>query len=320
MKEIRFGVHMPPEGINFETVKTVAVTAEQLGFDQFTLTDHLYPMGFGPQSDYPLECWTTLAAVAAVTDTIQIGPLVTCGLYRNPAILAKMATTVDIISKGRLIFGIGSGWHESEFKAFTGNFPSTRERIDRLEEVIQIVKSMFENETTSFKGNYYAFSDVVNKPGPVQKPKPPIMIGGQGEKRTFKMVAQYADIAHILFNLPPEVLEKKIDVLKNHCKNGGRDFSEITIGASFFIVSPQLDGFYDNLIELQAKNFGVSITEMRERMSIPPLGADADQYINFIQEYIDVGVTYFPLVFVESVGAKESMMKFFGEHIISSFK
>ena len=116
------------------------------------------------------------------------------------------------------------------------------------------------------------------------------------------------------------MLDKKIEVLKNHFKNVGRDFSEITIGASFFIVSPLLEGFYDNLIKLQAKTFGVSIEEMRERMSIPPLSADADQYINFIQEYIDVGVTYFPLVFVESVGAQKSMMKFFGENIISSFK
>jgi alkanesulfonate monooxygenase SsuD/methylene tetrahydromethanopterin reductase-like flavin-dependent oxidoreductase (luciferase family) len=179
---------------------------------------------------------------------------------------------------------------------------------------------MFENETTSFKGNYYTFSEVINKPQPVQKPKPPIMIGGQGEKRTFKMVAQYADIVHILFNLPPEVLERKIEVLKNRCKQIGRDFSEITVGASFYIVSPQLKEFYDKLLETQAKNFGVSIEEMRAIRRIPPLGKDADQHIKFIQEYIDVGITYFPLIFVESVDDHEPMIKFFGENIISSFK
>jgi F420-dependent oxidoreductase-like protein len=318
MKMVLFGLHIPPEGMNFDTVKTIAITAEQSGFDEFTITDHLYPMGFSPQSDYPLECWTTLAAIATVTDKLKIGPLVTCGLYRNPAILAKMATTVDIISNGRLIFGIGAGWHESEFKAFTGNFPPIRERLDRLEEVIQIIKRMFENEKTSFTGKFYTFSDVINKPRPVQKPHPPIMIGGQGEKRTLKIAATYADIVHLMFNLPVEVLRRKIEVLKNHCKKVGRDFSEIMISESFFVVPSQLKEFYQNLLKFQAEMLGMSIEEVKE--GFPPLDADADQYVKFMQPYIDLGVSIFPMVFMGTPATQKSMIEFFGKDVISIFK
>ena len=130
--DILFEVHAPPEGKDFEEMKTICLTSEESGFDWFTLTDHLMNMGNPNGSEnHPLECWTTLAGLAAVTNQIKLGTMVTCYAYRLPTILAKMATTVDIISNGRLIFGIGAGWHKEEFKGFLGRFPTTKRKTQR---------------------------------------------------------------------------------------------------------------------------------------------------------------------------------------------
>ncbi len=123
-KRISFGIHTPPEGKNFDTMREYCQTAERLGYDLFTITDHfMNMMDPAGHDNHPLECWTTLAGLGAITDRIALGPLVSCALYRHPTVLAKIATTVDIISKGRLIFGVGAGWHEMEFKGFMGQFP-----------------------------------------------------------------------------------------------------------------------------------------------------------------------------------------------------
>ena len=193
---IRFGIHVGTEGWNFEKVKNFCIEAETLGFDFFTDMDHLMNQ-WDPQGEGPLECWTTLAGLPAVTNKIKLGPLVSCYGYHRPTMLAKMATTIDIISNGRLIFGLGAGWHETEFKGFTGRFPSTRERMRGLEESLEICKSMFSNEWTTYHGRIYEVDNVQNKPQPVQR-HIPIMVGGAGEKRTLRIAAKHADISHFL--------------------------------------------------------------------------------------------------------------------------
>ncbi|MDQ1279623.1 MAG: hypothetical protein QG670_885, partial [Thermoproteota archaeon] len=146
-KEIWFGIHAPPEGRNFEETRQICQIVEEAGFDLFTMTDHLMNMR-NPNGaiNHPLESWTTLAALAAVTKKIRLGTLVTCYAYRRPTILAKVATTVDIISNGRLIFGIGAGWHEEEFRGFMNRFPPVKERLQGLRETVEICRSMFANE------------------------------------------------------------------------------------------------------------------------------------------------------------------------------
>jgi F420-dependent oxidoreductase-like protein len=236
-RRLQVGVHAPPEGRDFETMKTLCQTAESLGYDLFTMTDHFMNMANpSGRENHPLECWTTLGALAAVTSRIFLGPLVSCVNYRHPTVLGKIATTLDIISNGRLLFGIGAGWHEMEYAGFMGRFPSAKERLDGLEDAVQICRSMFTNEFTDYAGNLYSAKGTLNSPSPVQKPIP-IMIGGAGERRTLKIAAKYADIAHIIANSTRE-LEHKLEVLRKHCSNVSRDFSSIRIGSG---LRPLLD-------------------------------------------------------------------------------
>jgi F420-dependent oxidoreductase-like protein len=234
---LQVAVHSPPEGKDFETMKRLCQTAESLGYDLFTMTDHFMNMeNPSGRENHPLECWTTLAGLAAVTNRIFLGPLVSCANYRHPTVLCKIATTLDIISNGRLLFGIGAGWHETEYDGFMGRFPSAKERLDGLEDAVQICRSMFTNRFTNYAGRLYSANGTLNSPGPVQK-SIPIMIGGAGEKRTLKIAAKYADIAHIISNSTQE-LDHKVAVLRKHCSNVGRDFSSIRIATG---LRPLLD-------------------------------------------------------------------------------
>ena len=234
---LQVGVHAPPEGRDFVTMKGLCQTAENLGYDLFTITDHFMNMANpAGRANHPLECWTTLGGLAAVTNRIFLGPLVSCVNYRHPTVLGKIATTIDIISNGRLLFGIGAGWHEVEYGGFMGRFPSAKERLDGLEDAVQICRSMFTNDYTTYAGKLYSATGTLNSPGPVQKPIP-IMIGGAGEKRTLRIAAKYADIAHIIANSTQE-LEHKLEVLRKHCSNVGRDFSSIRIASG---LRPLLD-------------------------------------------------------------------------------
>ena len=225
-KDIWFGIHAPPEGKNFEEVKQICQAVEEAGFDLFTMTDHFMnmrnPNGVG---NHPLETWTTLAALAAVTNRIKLGTLVTCYAYRRPTVLAKMATTVDIISGGRLILGVGAGWHIEEFNGFMGRFPPAKERLQGLLETLEICKSMFANEHTTYHGKLYTIDNVLNSPQPVQK-QIPIMVGGSGEKVTLKIAARHADISHLFAGNLNE-LEHKLSVLKQHCDTVGRNYNSI---------------------------------------------------------------------------------------------
>ncbi|MCK5046657.1 MAG: TIGR03560 family F420-dependent LLM class oxidoreductase, partial [Candidatus Heimdallarchaeota archaeon] len=178
-----------------------------------------------------MEAWTLISALAAVTKKIKLGTLVTCNSYRYPAVLAKMAATVDMISNGRLIFGFGAGWKEMEYNAYGIPFPSTLDRLYQMEEAIEIIKKLWTEPKVTYEGKYYQIKDAFSAPKPVQKPWPPIMIGGMGEKVLLKMVAKHADYCN--FFLRPK-LERSLKILKAHCKVVGRDYNDI--GKSLFAV------------------------------------------------------------------------------------
>src|SRR6476659_4324928 len=197
-----FGFHLPlyshpdtpPEAL-FDRVVEQAKAAEAAGFSLVTVMDHLNQIpGAGAQTEPMLEAWSVLAALARETKTVRLGTLVTGVTYRNPALLAKTATTLDVISGGRAMFGLGAAWFEGEHQAFGFDLPPIKERMDRLDEALTITRAMFAHERSSFEGRYYQTADVINIPRPVQPGGPRIMVGGGGEQRTLRIAARHADL------------------------------------------------------------------------------------------------------------------------------
>jgi F420-dependent oxidoreductase-like protein len=203
----------------------VAVEAETLGFDSIWLFDHFHTVPT-PTQEVTFECWTSTAALARDTKRVRIGQMVTCNGYRNPALLAKMASTVDVLSHGRLDFGIGAGWYEQEFLAYGYNYPDGPTRLRQLRDAVQIILKMWSDEHAEYDGQYYSVRGAINQPKGAQKPHIPLLIGGGGEKVTLKLVAQYADACNI-GHLDNAGLERKFAIIKQHCKTVGRDYNTI---------------------------------------------------------------------------------------------
>jgi F420-dependent oxidoreductase-like protein len=210
----------------FETILGIATTAEDHGFDSVWVMDHLYQISMvGPKEDPMLEAYTLLSALAARTSRVSLGTMVTGVTYRNPALLAKIVTTLDVISSGRAILGIGAAWNDEEHAGFGFDFPSARERLDRLEEALQICRAMFTEVAPTFDGRYYRVHEVLNNPRPIRG-RIPVLIGGSGEKRTLKLVARYGDACNLFGD--PDTVRHKLEVLERHCADVGRDPAEIT--------------------------------------------------------------------------------------------
>jgi F420-dependent oxidoreductase-like protein len=210
----------------FDSVLAQVQAAEGAGFDSVWVPDHLMQTPVvAPEDDPMLECYTTLGALAAATSRVWLGAFVGCAAYRNPALLAKAATTLDIISHGRAIFGIGAGWFEREHAAYGFKFGTTAERFQRLAEVLEIVRSMFVNETTTFDGEHFAVDGALNYPRPLQPGGLPILVGGSGQQRTLRLVAEYADICNLTGG--PERLRHLMEVLDGHCEAVGRDPGDV---------------------------------------------------------------------------------------------
>ncbi len=233
---------VPPERL-FEHVIELACAAETAGFRLVTVMDHLYQIrGVGPETDPMLEAYSALAGIAARTSRVRLATLVTGVTYRNPAILVKTVTTLDTISGGRAMLGIGAAWNEDEHRGYGVDFPPIRERMDRLDEACQIAKLMFTQDRPSFEGTHYRLDSALNVPRPIQPGGPPILIGGGGEQRTLKIAAKYADLTH-WFPAPLEVLNHKTEVLERHCESVGRDPSTIerTMSAPLILIEREAD-------------------------------------------------------------------------------
>ncbi|HEY7946941.1 MAG TPA: LLM class F420-dependent oxidoreductase [Acidimicrobiales bacterium] len=212
----------------FEQVLERAAAAEESGFDSVWVMDHFYqlpPLG-GPAQPM-LEAYTLLGAIGARTGRVKLGTLVTGVTYRNPALLAKTVTTLDVISGGRAMLGIGAAWYDVEHTGLGVDYPADGERLDRLEEAVQICRAMFRDERPSFRGRYYRTDDAWNVPRPLQEGGPRILIGGGGEKRTLRLVARYADFCNITGDVA--TIRHKVEVLRRHCAEVGRDPAEVTV-------------------------------------------------------------------------------------------
>jgi F420-dependent oxidoreductase-like protein len=297
LSKIRFGVFLPFYAFEtkgkrplsyFDQVRDVVLECERLDYDSVWLDDHLM---FGKRPI--LETWTTLSALSSITKKIRLGTMVLCNSFRNPALLAKMAATLDVISNGRLEFGIGAGIQKDEHIAYGTPFSKPSVRIDHMKEAAAIIKTMWTQEKASYKGKYYRIEEAVCEPKPLQKPHPPITIGGSGEKLTLKVTAQYANRFDWAY-LPLPLYKHKLTVLKNHCRTVGRNSQEIEKscwpGGQIFIAQnrKELD---EKLSPKKPKSVTLKDFKKNNLVGTP------DECLRRIQQYANVGATYFMLAF-----------------------
>jgi len=287
-----FGFHMPnytfpgiPDDLLFDHMVKQAQAAETAGFDLVTVMDHFYQIrGVGPETAPMLEAYTALGAIAARTTRVKLGTLVTGVTYRNPALLAKMVTTLDVVSKGRALLGIGAAWNEDEHAGYGFEFPPIARRMDRLEEAVQIARLMFTEERPSFEGKFFRIDRALNVPRPIQKGGPKILIGGGGERRTLRILARHGDIGH-WFGGPLEDLKRKKSVFEQHCAEVGRDPSEVTILIGVGIVLAQNDR------EARA----ITDALPPERRATIRIMSTVDEAADFLRPYLDAGFGGFTL-------------------------
>jgi F420-dependent oxidoreductase-like protein len=278
-----FGFHMPnftfrgvPDDRLFDRVVANAKAAEKAGFDLVTVMDHFYQIrGIGPETEPMMEAYATLAALATQTSRVKLGTLVTGVTYRSPALLAKTVTTLDVISKGRAILGIGAAWNEDEHAGYGFEFPAIGQRMDRLDEAI--AKLMFTQDRPSFEGKYYKIDGALNVPRPVQPGGPKILIGGTGERRTLRLLAQHGDIGH-WFGGSLDELNRKKQVFEQHCDAVKRDPAEVMLTLGLTVV------LAENAKDAAAIMEG--LTPERRAMATT---ATVQQAAELIGKYLDAG-------------------------------
>ena len=283
-----FGYHMPSftfsgsaEDDLFDHVVTLARSAEAAGFELVTVMDHFYQItGVGKEEEPMLEGYTTLGALARETSKIRLATLVTGVTYRNPALVAKMVTTIDVLSKGRAVCGMGAAWNESEHLGYGFDFPPIKERMDRLEEALQIIKLMFSEDRPSFAGKHYRIDRALNVPRPIQAGGPPILVGGGGEKRTLRLVARYADMSHWFGSL--EDIRRKREILDRYCEEEGRDPASITRTMGSPVVLVENEGQVKSVME-----------RMPPERRLMFKAATPEQAAEILQDYIEAGIEGF---------------------------
>jgi F420-dependent oxidoreductase-like protein len=295
MPKLKFGVFLPCHTFRtekswqlFNRLKDVVLECERLGYYSIWLDDHLM------LRKMPIfECWTTLSALSLVTERIRLGTMVTCNSFRNPSLLAKMASTLDNISNGRLELGIGAGVQKTEHLAYGFLFLSPKARIERLAEAVEIVKKMWIEDKTSYKGNYYTIQNAVCEPKPLQRPHPPITIGGRGEKLTMRVTAKHAD-RYDWGYLPSLELERKLKLLEEHCEAVGRNFQEIEkscwLAGQIFIEENR-----KKLEEKVVQRVPEDVT-LEDFVQTSLIGTPED-CLKQVRQYTNLGITHFMLFF-----------------------
>jgi len=302
--KVEFAFWSPQAGATVKTLLDRAEMAERLGYHSFWLVDHFWTLGM-PDVDL-LEAVTMMSAIAAHTERVRIGTLVLCNSFRNPALLAKSLTTIDHISNGRLEVGLGAGWMEQEYRANGYEFPSVGTRLRQLDEGLQILKAMFTENRANFKGRYYTVTDAPNNPKPVQKPHPPIMIGGAGEKVLLRLVAKYAD----RWNCPAGYrdFKKTLGVLHEHCRAVSRDPKDITVSEQLMVcIGP-------NKAEADQK---WEMAKGRKPFSFTAVKGTPDEVVKQLREHVSWGVTMFTMMFADM--APPQTVELFAREVMPAF-
>jgi F420-dependent oxidoreductase-like protein len=262
-----------------DTLGETAVVAEQGGCSVFTLMDHWFQMeNFATAQDPMLEGYTSLGYLAGKTEQMKLGLLVTGVTYRHPGLLAKIVTTLDVLSGGRAVLGIGAAWYEREHLGLGVPFPPVSERFERLEEALQIIQQMWSEEDGPYEGRYYQLAETICEPAPLQQPRPRILIGGGGERKTLRLVAKYADACNLSAS-SPDLVAHKLDVLRAHCADVGRDPSEIqTTLMSLGDPLADVDAFLTTMESFAT--LGVSLIE------IVPMGDDPVAFVEGLATHV----------------------------------
>jgi F420-dependent oxidoreductase-like protein len=310
-----FGLQLPnfaftgvDDDAMFEHVAGLAVTAEESGFESVWVMDHFWqlpPLG-GP--DQPiLEGYTLLGALAARTTRVRLGTLVTGVTYRNPALLAKQVTTLDVISRGRAVLGIGAAWYEEEHAGLGFDFPPVRERMDRLEEAVQVCRAMFTEDAPSFNGTYYRIDGAKNIPRPIQPGGPRILVGGSGEKRTLRIVARHADMCNV--HGSPATIRRCLDILGKHCEEVGRDPAAITTSRRGSLILTDTTDEAERVSKLIRDAAG---PEFDEQFTV----GTEDQVLEAVAELIDAGLD---LLIFDMAYASADQVRRMGELLTARF-
>jgi F420-dependent oxidoreductase-like protein len=294
----KFGVFLPfyafqAENPNeqFSLLKKIVLECEQLGYDAVWIDDHLM------YNNWPiLESWTTLSAISSLTNKIRLGTMVSCNAHRNPALLAKTAATLDVLSNGRLEFGIGAGAQAAEHFAYGFDFPKLRVRTERLGEALEVIIKMWTQQKATYRGEHYTLKNAVCEPKPLQQPHPPITVGGSEEKYTMKATAKYADRFDWGFIPSVESYKRKLEVLESHCKKIGRDFDEIERSCwpsgQILIAENQKD------LDKKISKFKPQNSKLEDFKKTTFAGTPKECRES-LQIYVDLRVTYFMLYFAD---------------------
>src|SRR5574340_294210 len=326
MKPVRVGLTLPQGWLDefptsnpheqFLFSKKVALEAEKLGYDAGYVYDH-FILHYGNNSNGPfLEAYVLLSAIASVTSRLRIGQVVTCNSYRHPSLLAKMTSTLDAISNGRLEFGIGAGWFEYEYNSYGYKFDDAVARIEQLDESLTIIKKMWQNQKSSFKGKHYSIKNAICNPKPVQKPHPPIMVGGAG-KKLMKVAAKHATRYNHPFGTP-EILEEKIKLLKENCKLIKRNHDEIENSVLLrVLVGKDSDDVKDIVSKLKKKNETIAEFIIRSKDSIAL--RTPDEVTSYLQQYMKIGINYFIVNFI-GLSKSLEMLSLFSRKVRPSLK
>jgi F420-dependent oxidoreductase-like protein len=310
-RPVRFGIQTPQEGATYDALATHWREADALGFDSVWLDDHLYSI-VRPPGEPQMEAWTLLAALARETRRIEIGILVTCNSYRSPALVAKLAATVDVLSGGRLVHGMGAGWYESEYRGYGYDFPPVGVRLAQLDEALTLQKLLWREERASFSGRHYRLHEAWCSPKPVRRPHPPILIGGGGERVLLRLVARHADV----WNGSGDVAEfgRKLDVLRAHCAAEGRSFD--TIEKSWFgnVIIDADAARADARLARVAAAWGMSPAQMASRA----LAGTPERVVERVREYVALGVTHF----IGMYGRVDDLRstRLFAERVLPAFR
>jgi F420-dependent oxidoreductase-like protein len=328
-KKIQFGLTIPQgwragdlpsedEGKpakQYEYSRSIAQLADSLSFDSVYTYDHLVPHYSDKTEKNIFECLIMLTALAATTKRVKIGQIVLCNSYRNPSLLAKMLSTLDIISNGRLELGIGAGWYEQEYTSYGYHYPPSVARIKQLDESLSIIKSMWTEQQTSFEGQFYSVKNAECNPKPIQKPHPIVMVGGSGEKYLLKVVAKHADRYNLFFGSPKE-MERKIKILKGYRQEGFRKEKYKDKEIQYSVVLPCLIRESDEEVKqilYQFKRKDKTIEEYTKYLANGITIGTPDKILKGIDEYLRIGVTHFVMHFV---GLDQSSLKLFNSKII----
>lgn len=319
---IRFGSFVPQgflgelaecvSGREFEAIKKVALDCEKLKFDSIWMYDHF--MTVPATAKACLESWTTLSALATSTKNLGLGQLVTCNSYRYPSVLAKMGATLDVISNGRLNFGIGAGWYKTEYDAYGIPYPKDSVRIGQLREAVHIIKKMWTEDEPSFHGQYYTIDKAINSPKPVQKPHPPILIGGEGKRLTLGVVAELANRCNFGGPITPQRYKKLLEVLDEHCTRIGRNMDEIekTLIVDYTVIEK-------NEVRLNEKIRKFKPESMPRAQFIEGnLVGTPKEILNRIEEFTNVGVTYIMMRFPDMM--RNEPLEMFADEVMPSFR